>query len=116
MPEKLIGGYSMADAEDWAAILITAITSGIYKSHAASWLESIDLTDPVTTALAWATEANAFICTTVMPDGVSALENQELSGDYYEDAVPVIQLQIARAGLRLARWLDLIAAGHKTEL
>lgn len=116
MPEKLIGGYSMADAEKWAAALTTAITSGIYRSLAASWLEGIDLSDPLTTTLAWAEEANAFVCTTVMPDGVSALENQELSGDYYESCTPVIQLQVARAGYRLARWLDLIAAGVKTEL
>jgi hypothetical protein len=111
MPEKLVGGYSMADAEKWAAALTTAITSGIYRSQAASWLEGIDLSDPITTALAWATEANSFVCTTVMPDGVSALENQELSGNYYESCTPVIQLQVARAGYRLARWLDLIAAG-----
>jgi hypothetical protein len=116
MPEKLIGGYSLADAEKWAASLTIAINSGIYKSQATSWLEGINLSDPVTTTLAWAEEANAFVCTTVMPEGASALENQELSGDYYDSAVPVIQLQIARAGLRLARWLDLIAAGHKTEL
>ena len=116
MPEKLIGGYSMADAEKWAAILSTAIKSGIYKSQAASWLEGIDLSDPVSTALVWASEANAFVCTTVIPDGVTALENQELSGDYYTRAVPVIQLQVAKAGYRLARWLDLIAADYKTEL
>lgn len=100
MPEKLIGGYSMADAEQWAATLSTAITSGVYKYQAASWLEGIDLSDPLTTTLAWAEEANAFVCTTVMPDGVSALENQELSGDYYKSCVPVIQLQIAKAGYR----------------
>jgi hypothetical protein len=117
MPEKLIGGYSLIDAENWAASLTTAITSGIYQSQAESWLENIDLSDPVTTALAWAEEANTFICTTVMPDGVDALVNQELSGDYYDSCVPVIQLQIARAGYRLAKWLDLIAAGGiKTEL
>ena len=116
MPEKLIGGYSMADAEEWAASLTTAISSGIYQSQAASWLEGIDLSDPITTTLAWATEANAFVCTTVMPDGASALVNQELSGDYYDSCTPVIQLQIARAGYRLARWLDLIAAGATSKL
>ena len=117
MPEKLIGGYSMADAEAWASSLTTAITSGIFQDQAMSWVKGIDLIDPVSTALSWASEANAFVCTTVMPDGATALENQELSGEYYEKAVPVIQLQVARAGLRLARWLDLIAgAGHKEEL
>lgn len=109
MPEKLMGGYSLAYAEKWAEALTTAITTGIYKPVAASWLDSIDLADPVMTSLAWAEEANAFVCTTVLPNGVDAVADQELDGDYYTAAVPVIQLQVARAGYRLARWLDLIA-------
>ena len=100
MPEKLVGGYALSDAERWAATLTTAIKTGIYQPQAAGWLTGIELSDPVTTSLAWAEEANAFVCTTVMPDGVAALENQELSGDYYNSCVPVIQLQIARAGYR----------------
>ncbi|KLU82929.1 nuclease PA3 [Magnaporthiopsis poae ATCC 64411] len=34
----------------------------------------------------------------------------ELSGEYYEKAAPVIEVQVARAGFRLARWLDLMVA------
>ena len=100
MPEKFVGGYALSDAERWAATLTTAITSGIYKSLAAGWLAGIELSDPLTTSLAWAEEANLFVCSTVMPNGVAALENQELSGDYYKSCIPVIQLQIARAGYR----------------
>ena len=35
---------------------------------------------------------------------------QELGGDYYEKAAPIIEMQVARAGFRLAAWLDLIAS------
>lgn len=100
MTEKLIGGYSLAYAEEWAETLTTAIKSGIYKDLAATWLEGVDLADPITTSLAWAEEANAFVCTTVLPDGVDAIDGQELGGDYYQAAVPVIQIQVARAGYR----------------
>jgi hypothetical protein len=100
MPEKLVGGYTLADAQRWANTLTTEINSGSFADQAASWLDGIDITDPVTTSLAWASETNAFVCTTVLPGGKDAVENQELSGDYYETAVPVIQLQIARAGYR----------------
>lgn len=100
MPEKLIGGYSMGDAENWAATLTSAIKSGAYKSLASGWLTGIDLSDPVATSLIWSEESNAFICTAVLPNGIDGVENQELSGAYYESAVPVIQLQIARAGYR----------------
>ncbi|PMD62936.1 S1/P1 nuclease [Hyaloscypha bicolor E] len=116
MPEKLVGGYTLADAERWAATLTTEINTGAFKDQAASWLEGIDITDPVTTSLGWASQTNQFVCTTVLPNGKEGVENQELSGSYYEAAVPVIQLQIARAGYRLAKWLDLITVGVRTEL
>ncbi|QSZ28551.1 hypothetical protein DSL72_003049 [Monilinia vaccinii-corymbosi] len=116
IPEKLVGGYSMADAHDWANVLTAAIKTGIYQYQAKSWLEGMDISDPLTTALGWARDANAFVCTAVMPDGAEVLEGKELSGDYYDGSVPVIQLQVARAGYRLAAWLDMIVRGIKMEL
>lgn len=64
--------------------------------------------DPVSSSLIWAEEANQYVCTTVLKDGVKGVNGTEVSGDYYEEAVPVVQIQIARGGYRLARWLDLI--------
>ncbi|PQE13682.1 nuclease s1 protein [Rutstroemia sp. NJR-2017a BVV2] len=116
IPEKLIGGYSMADAHAWANALTIAIKSGVYASQAESWLEGMDIRDPITTSLAWANEANAFICTTVMPEGAEGVLGKELSGEYYENGVPVVQLQVARAGYRLAAWLDMIAGDEREEL
>jgi hypothetical protein len=46
----------------------------------------------------------------VLPEGPKAIVGQELGGDYYQKAAPVVEVQIARAGYRLAAWLDLIAA------
>lgn len=40
---------------------------------------------------------------------------QELGGEYYDKAAPVVEVQVARAGYRLAAWLDLVAAASKTE-
>jgi hypothetical protein len=34
---------------------------------------------------------------------------QELGNEYYDAAAPVIEVQVAKAGYRLAAWLDLIA-------
>lgn len=100
MPEKLIGGYALADAQKWSLSLTTAIKTGSYKAQAAGWLKGIDFKDPVATSLIWAKEANSYVCTTVMPKGVKALNGTELDGDYYKTAIPVIELQIARAGYR----------------
>jgi hypothetical protein len=58
------------------------------------------LNDPVSTTLTWATESNAVVCTTVLPRGIEGVEGQDLSGDYYEAAVPAVELQVAKAGYR----------------
>lgn len=67
---------------------------------AQEWLEGTDLNDPVSSSLIWATESNAAICSTVLPEGIEGVEDQDLSGDYYEAAVPVIELQVAKGGYR----------------
>lgn len=37
-----------------------------------------------------------------------AIVGEELSGEYYERAAPVVELLVAKAGYRLGAWLDLI--------
>ncbi|GME27571.1 Nuclease s1 [Neofusicoccum parvum] len=112
MPEQLVGGYALADAKSWATTLTTAIKSGTYKSAAAGWLKNMDVDDAEASALVWAKDTNAYVCSTVLPDGVSAVETGDLSGTYYDNSIDVIKEQIAKAGYRLAAWLDLIATGE----
>lgn len=111
MPELFVGGYALTDAQAWAKNLTADIKTGIYKANATSWTTGIDITDPKASSMIWAADTNAFVCSTVMPDGVTAVEKVDLSGDYYKEAMPIIQGQIATAGYRLAAWLDLIATG-----
>ncbi|KAI9853200.1 MAG: hypothetical protein M1838_000056 [Thelocarpon superellum] len=111
MLEKYTGGSDIQTAQDWASKLTQSIQSGDYSSQAASWLSGIDVTDPITTSMGWASDSNAYVCSTVLPDGVDVLDGAELDGDYYTSAIPVFELQIAKAGYRLAAWLNLIATG-----
>lgn len=117
MPEKLRGGYAISDAESWATNLTEEINSGIYKSQAASWVSGLDLTDPKSTAMTWATDANKYVCSVVMPDGVDVLNKTgtDLYPSYYNSAIDTVELQIAKAGYRLAAWLDAIAAEQSVE-
>ena len=96
MPEKLVGGYTLTDASSWASDLTTQIKTGTYKSQKDSWLSGIDLSDPVTTSMGWASDSNAFVCSTALKGGVSAVSGKELDGSYYSTAIPVIELQIAK--------------------
>ncbi|RYP45132.1 hypothetical protein DL768_008490 [Monosporascus sp. mg162] len=109
--EKMLGGIHRKPYEAayrWAANLTDEIRSGKYANSTEAWIDGIDLDDPIATSMKWANESNAFVCTHVLPEGPVAIVGQELAGEYYEKAAPVIEVQVARAGYRLATWLDLI--------
>lgn len=111
MPEKLRGGYALDDARTWAEELVGAMPTGKYANASASWLQGMDIANPVASAMVWAQDANSYVCSAVVPEGQDAVEGKELQGEYYDEAVVVIQQQIAKAGVRLAAWLDLIVEG-----
>ncbi|KAI0132663.1 S1/P1 nuclease [Xylariales sp. AK1849] len=112
IPESVSGGSSMSSAKSWATTLTTAIKSGTYKSEAAGWVSDLDITKAEATALGWAKESNAYVCSVVLKGGISAVENKDLSGSYTTTAQPVVKLQIAKQGYRLAKWLDAIVAAQ----
>jgi hypothetical protein len=72
----------------------------------------IDLSRPEDYALEWATESNRWNCDYVLRDNTSALVGQELDGDYYEGAVPIVEDLIAKAAGRLATWINALAEAH----
>ncbi|KGO75766.1 S1/P1 nuclease [Penicillium italicum] len=118
MPAQLIGGSSLADAQGWAASLVDEITSGSYKKQAKSWIKGDTISDTVATATRWASDANSFVCTVVMPDGAAALQTGDLYPTYYNSAISTIELQVAKGGYRLANWINMIytqkvAAKHR---
>ncbi|OAL37675.1 hypothetical protein AYO20_03182 [Fonsecaea nubica] len=85
--------------------------------------ECTDITTAQECALAWASEANAFICTYVLkdvginlgPDPCETCCNWEwrgpddLSDVYYKGAVPIVEEQVAKAGWRLGQWINALA-------
>ncbi|KIW95063.1 uncharacterized protein Z519_03644 [Cladophialophora bantiana CBS 173.52] len=107
--EQLADGQ---DAEGFAKSLTAAIKAGDYGWDVGSWLDSVSLNETQTTAMAWASEANAFVCTDVLSAGVDAVEEDDLSGTYYKAHYDVARTQIARAGYRLGAWLNLIYTGQ----
>ncbi|KAI0098003.1 putative nuclease S1 precursor [Nemania sp. FL0031] len=110
--EKMLGGNrrkTYDNAFRWATDLTTEIESGKYLAARTSWINGMILDDPIATSMGWANETNAYVCSHVFPEGPAAIAGQELAGEYFEKAAPVIELQVAKAGYRLAAWLDLIA-------
>jgi hypothetical protein len=96
IPEKLNGGEEESDAAAWSKNLTLAIKDGIFSSVKASWLFEMTLNDTTESALVWARDANAHVCTTVLPEGVEAVEGTDLGNAYFASAVDAVELQIAR--------------------
>ncbi|KAK7692094.1 hypothetical protein QCA50_005500 [Cerrena zonata] len=124
-------------AQTFAADMVKEIKTGSFKSLTSSWLSCSSTTQPVASKrsidddvtdflsaratdaitplacpLVWASESNAFDCSTVF----SFTTGEDLcTGTYFNNAVPVIDLQIAKQGFRLAAWLNVLFDGA-TEL
>ena len=112
MPEQYAGGYSLSDARAWATELTQSIKSGDYSDQSDDWLDGMDIDDPKDSAMIWASDSNSYVCTSVFSESQSQIEkDMDLAGDYYDQALPVIQVQFAKAGYRLGAWLNLIATG-----
>lgn len=134
IPTTNVNAKHGGTAQQYATDLIAEIKTGSFKSLTSSWLsctsttETVsskrslteDLTEflapraseatikPLECPLVWAQEANAFDCSTVF----NFKTGQDLcTGTYFTAAVPVIDLQIAKQGYRLAAWLNILLAG-----
>lgn len=57
----------------------------------------------------WADEANQWICDYVLKDDVAGVEGKDLSTEYYDGAVGIVDLLIGKAGRRLGAWVNALA-------
>lgn len=110
--EQMLGGNRRkpyVGAHAWATNLTSEIKDGKYTAESKLWANGLNIDDPIASSMIWANETNAYVCSHVFPEGPAAIVGQQLAGDYAKKAEPVIDVLVARAGYRLAAWLDLIA-------
>lgn len=81
----------------------------LYEGMQISGFEEIDVLDPKSFLMAWAGEANAWVCSYILAEGRSNIEGKELSGAYFEGAVPIVDGLVAKSGRRLALWINAMA-------
>lgn len=107
--EKLIGWRhgddEQSSAKDWANKLYSADARGLQLGS-----ECDDVQNAQDCALSWAGEANQWVCKYVLKDDVEGVEGKDLSEDYYDGAVPIVEDLVGKAGRRLAAWINALAA------
>jgi hypothetical protein len=128
---KSVNANYGGSASTYANELVTRIKSGSYASSAKSWISCSNTTTPASKRhtvedevvfflaphvtitplkcpLVWAQDSNSLDCSYVF----SYTSEQDLcTSSYYTNAVPIIDLQIAKQGYRLAAWLNVIFDG-----
>lgn len=81
-----------------------------------SWLENLSTCWVMTTSIQWPYEANQLVCSAVYAglSAPNAIAGKELGtkSKWYKTQAPVVQMQIARAGYRMAAMLNLLFKGE----
>jgi hypothetical protein len=97
-------------AQQWAARLVAEQRADGVVAAA----ECAKVTNPDTCSLAWAREANIFVCSDVLKplenNTIDWYEKNDLSKEYYNATAPVVEYLIGKAGVRLAAWLEAMVA------
>lgn len=113
--------YDKSLSLGWATQL-KARNDAMVGAAALAASECVDISTPEKCALAWAGEANKFVCSYVLKDGENLGPDQgeddcqwewhgpeDVSLEYYDGAVPIVEEQIAKAGYRLGQWINALA-------
>jgi S1/P1 Nuclease len=99
-------------SRDLAAYLITEIKTGIFKSLSKSWLSTENFTSLSSlqnskVAIEYSIDTDQFNCQNVWA-GYLEDPTRDFSTDYFQFAIPVIDIQLAKGGYRLAHHLNQI--------
>jgi S1/P1 Nuclease len=70
----------------------------------ASWVSCINPTHPTICALSWALDSNKWTCEYVYKHQFNGTDL--LDGGYAKGAFPIVEMQVSKAALRLATWLN----------
>ncbi|KAF2472859.1 phospholipase C/P1 nuclease [Lindgomyces ingoldianus] len=98
-------------AQTWATELFEASSLRVWNWDTVA--ECKDLKKAEDCALKWAGESNKLVCGYVLERGVEWIEQNDLGGEYFEGAVPVVDEMVSKAGLRLGTWLNEIAGARR---
>lgn len=103
---------SELESKDLAGYLVSEIKTGAYSSDAKSWLSnesfsSLSSLRNSKVAIEYSMDTDQYNCQKVWA-GYLKDPSRDFSGDYYQDAIPVIDLQLAKGGYRLAHHINQI--------
>jgi hypothetical protein len=112
--DAVVTQFSNLSISPFMISLVDRIKSDRFIEPVSDWLECIDPTSAVDCAMRWARESNTWTCSYVYHSELNH-ETDLLANGYAKGAFPIVELQISKAALRLATWLNLLTAGFDKE-
>lgn len=111
IPETHRRGKSITTAVKWADELYETVIAGDrWDVNTEGWGTCMDPQTAQECVLSWADETNTWMCKYVLPE--TGIIGEELGEEYYEGARPIVDMLVAKAGWRLAAWLNMIFTGR----
>lgn len=119
IPNAMLGFLPTAvitagDSLGWANNIAAKINAGEYKPRVARWLRYHSVKnrrEEERAATAWSNESNDEVCEYGLARSPDSYNGTEIGGAYYRGARPIVEMSVAKAGVRLAGWLNLVFAG-----
>ncbi|KAF2006737.1 nuclease PA3 [Amniculicola lignicola CBS 123094] len=104
---RVLERFSNTSLDPFFGSLVSRIHTDDFFQPTYEWLSCMNTVDPLPCALHWAEESNAWTCSYVYK-GLDHTTDLATSG-YAEMAFPIVELQVSKAALRLATWLNSLA-------
>jgi hypothetical protein len=105
LPVSLDNPREKQAAAEWADDLFSQQQSAKVVGGARECAE-LETTDCI---VEWTRESNSLVCSHVLKRGEEWILENDLSEEYFEENWEMVEGQIAKAGLRLAAWMNAIA-------
>ncbi|KAI0201630.1 nuclease P1 [Astrocystis sublimbata] len=93
--------------------VVSRIKKDNYMVPTADWVSCSDPGRPAGCALTWARDTNEWTCDYVYSQIFNGTD--VATSGYAEGAFPVVELQVAKASLRMATWFNKLVDGHYKE-
>mgnify|MGYP003740220423 CR=1 FL=1 len=112
--------FSNLSIDPFFSDLVSRIREDTFPEPVASWTACTDPSTPIECALRWARESNRWTCDyvfsqvfngTTAPDGNGTVVDLMTSG-YAAGAYPIVEMQVAKAAVRLGVWLNRVVEGE----
>lgn len=105
--------FSTASIDPFMTGLVTRIQQDTFFEPTAEWIACTDPSTPLECALEWARDTNSWTCDYVYSQIFNGTDL--LTSGYAKGAYPIVEIQVSKAALRLATWLNnLVAGNYKT--